>query len=260
MRMLLQKVDWIVHFASETHVDRSIDSAEDFIQTNVVGTRVLLDAILASRRIERLIHFSTDEVYGSTAAGEFSEESPICPTSPYAASKAAADLMVQSYQKTYRIPSIVLRGCNNFGPFQYPEKVIPLFITNLLEGKKVPLYSRGENSREWIYVEDTAQAIALVCQRGRVGEIYNVGSGFEMRNLDLAKAILTSLDCDEGSISYVKDRLAHDLRYRLNSTKIKQLGLKISIPFHERLKSTVEWYRGNKKWWRDLKNNRYTVK
>ncbi|MBI4387806.1 MAG: GDP-mannose 4,6-dehydratase, partial [Candidatus Omnitrophica bacterium] len=166
VEQLLQKVDWVVHFASETHVDRSIDCADDFIQTNVVGTRVLLDAVRLTGRIHRFLHFSTDEVYGSTAQGEFSEDAPFQPTSPYSASKAAADLMVQAYQKTHKVPAIILRGCNNYGPYQYPEKVIPLFITNLLEEKKVPLYSHGENSREWIYVEDTCRAIMLVSEKG----------------------------------------------------------------------------------------------
>ena len=257
---LLQKVDWVVHLASETHVDRSIDRAEDFIQTNVVGTRVLLDATRKISRLKRFIHFSTDEVYGAVAKGEFNEDSPFRPTSPYAASKAAADLMVQAYQRTHKIPAVIMRGCNNYGPYQYPEKVIPLFVTNLLEGKKVPLYSRGENSREWMYVEDTCRAILLVCECGKIGEAYNTGSGFELTNLELAKAILKLLGLDEKSILFVKDRPAHDLRYKLDSSKIRQLGFETTASFPERLKSTTLWYRENKQWWKTLKKDRYTLK
>ena len=249
---LVGQVDWVVHFASETHVDRSIDSSEDFIQTNVVGTRVLLDSILKSRRLQKFIHFSTDEVYGPISRGSVSEESPFRPTSPYAASKAAADLLVQAYQKTHRIPAVILRGCNNFGPHQYPEKVIPLFITNLLEGKKVPLYSRGENVREWIYAEDTCRAIQLACRRGQAGEAYNIGSDFEITNFELAKMILSFLGFDEKQISFVKDRLAHDIRYRLDSTKIKQLGFRPANSFRAGLEATIGWYRNHEAWWKPL--------
>ena len=260
VRSLMGQVDWVVHFASETHVDRSIDSAQDFVRTNVLGTQILLEAVLESYRIERFIHFSTDEVYGSTVKGSFHEESPFQPTSPYAASKASADLLAQSYIKTHRLPVIILRGCNNFGPCQYPEKAIPLFITNLLEGKKIPLYSRGENTREWIYVEDTCRAILFICERGRVGEAYNVGSDFELKNIALVKMILEFMKQDEDQVAYVKDRLAHDFRYRLNSDKIKSLGFNLAGKFENQLKSTIEWYRQHERWWKRLKKDQYTLK
>ncbi len=260
MERLMQSADTVVHFASETHVDRSIDSAEDFVQTNIVGTRALLDAALKTRRMRRFIHFSTDEVYGAVREGYFTEESPFRPTSPYAASKAAADLMVQAYQKTHRIPAIILRGCNNFGPYQFPEKVIPLFITNLLEGKNIPIYARGENSREWIYVEDTCRAIYLAQERGSVGDVYNVGSDFELKNIELARRILGEMNSNDSRIAFVKDRPAHDLRYRLKSARIKQLGFQIESSFDVQLRLTIDWYQKNKNWWKPLKKDRYTLK
>ena len=260
VRSLINRVDWVVHFASETHVDRSIDSGEDFIRTNVLGTQVLLQAMLETQRIERFIHFSTDEVYGSTTQGKFKEETPLCPTSPYAASKAGADLLAQAYIKTHRLPIIILRGCNNFGPNQYPEKAIPLFITNILEGKKIPLYSKGENSREWIFVEETSRAILFACEHGRKGEVYNVGSGFELKNIDLIKMILKIMKKTENEITYVKDRLAHDLRYYLDSNKINSLGFRVTSNFEDNLKSTINWYKENESWWKALKHDRYTVK
>lgn len=260
VRSLLARVDQIVHFASETHVDRSIDSGYDFVHTNVMGTQILLETVLEGGRIGRFIHFSTDEVYGSIAQGAFHENSPFQPTSPYAASKAGADLLAQAYVKTHRLPVIILRGCNNFGPYQYPEKAIPLFITNLIEGKKIPLYSQGENTREWIFVEDTCRAILFALEKGRAGEAYNVGSDFEVKNIDLVKMILKKLNKNEDQITYVKDRLAHDLRYKLNSEKIRMLGFKIGTNFESGLDRTVDWYKKNQSWWGRLKKDRYTVK
>ena len=260
VRRLMGQVDWVVHFASETHVDRSIDSAEDFIETNIRGTQVLLDAAREQCHIHRFIHFSTDEVYGSTVSGEFSETSRFNPSSPYAASKAAGDLLVQAYVKTHRTPAIILRGCNNFGPYQYPEKVIPLFITNLIENKKIPVYGNGENSREWMYVEETCRAILFVCDKGQIGQVYNVGSGDEMRNIDLARKLLSLLKKDETSIAFVKDRLGHDWRYKLNSNKLRNLGFEVSGKFDVHLRETVDWYLAQKSWWGSLKKDVYTIK
>ncbi len=260
VRSLISKTDWVVHFAAETHVDRSIDSSHNFVRTNVLGTQVLLNAVLESQRIEKFIHFSTDEVYGSLVRGSFHEDSPFQPTSPYAAAKAGADLIAQAYIRTHRLPIIILRASNNFGPYQYPEKAIPLFITNLIEGKKIPLYSRGENVREWIHTEDTCKAIQFICERGRAGEAYNVGSDFELCNIDLVRMILKHMGKSEDQIAYVKDRLAHDLRYRLNSEKIRTLGFQFSKNFGEKLKATISWYQNNEKWWKPLKKDRYTIK
>ena len=257
---VISKIDTVIHFAAESHVDRSIHSSEDFINTNVVGTRVLLDAAMQRGRVEKFIHFSTDEVYGVIERGSFLEDSPFRPTSPYAASKAAADLLVQSYQKTHRFPAIILRGSNNFGPYQFPEKVIPLFITNLIEVKKLPLYSRGENSREWIFVDDTCRAISVILEKGRIGEVYNVGSGFEISNYELAKMILSEFRRDESEINYVPDRPAHDLRYKLNSDKLKELGFKAELPFSKRLSETVQWYKAHSEWWKSLKKDQFTCK
>ena len=182
------------------------------------------------------------------------------PTSPYAASKAAADLMVQAYIKTHRLPGIVLRGCNNFGPYQYPEKVIPLFVTNLAEGKKVPLYSRGVNSREWIYVEDTCRGVLLALERSPPGETYNVGSGFELTNFDLALMILEEFRRDKSWIAFVADRAAHDLRYHMDSSGFRALGFNPSADFRAQLRKTIDWYRRNEAWWKPLKQDEYTLK
>ncbi len=208
----------------------------------------------------RVVHISTDEVYGPIALGSFDENSLLTPTSPYAASKASADLLVQAYIKTHRFPAIIIRACNNFGPFQYPEKVIPLFITNLIEGKKVPLYSQGENSREWMYVEDTCEAILLILNKGKLGSIYNLGSSHELTNLELTRLILGEFGLDESWISFVKDRPAHDLRYSLRSEGIGALGFRIQNDFRSRLKQTVGWYRNHPNWWKGLKQDVYTLK
>jgi len=260
VRSLINQVDWVVHFASETHVDRSIDSADNFISTNVLGTQVLLKSVLENRRIEKFIHFSTDEVYGAIDRGSFSETSPFNPTSPYAASKAGADLLAQAYIKTHRLPIIILRGCNSFGSFQYPEKAIPLFVTNLIENKKIPLYSRGENSREWLYVEEVCRAISFVCDCGKIGEAYNVGSGFELQNIELVRMILKQMGKGEDQILYVKDRPAHDIRYKLDSSKLSLLGFKPVVNFEEQIKKTIYWYEQNVNWWKKLKNDQFTLK
>lgn len=260
VRELMFATDVVVHFAAETHVDRSIDSAHGFVHTNIIGTQTLLEAAKEAGRLDRFIHFSTDEVYGYVESGSFLEDSPLNPTSPYAASKASSDLLALSYYKTHQLPLVVIRASNNYGPYQYPEKVIPLFVTNMLEKKKLPLYAQGENVREWIHVDDTCRAVSLVMEKGKSGSVYNVGSNFEISNIKLARAILSAFNLDESWISYVKDRLAHDIRYRLNSDRITALGFSISKSFEDGLKQTIDWYKENEAWWKPLKNNQYTVK
>ena len=235
-----QGVEAIVHFAAETHVDRSIDDTRDFLQTNILGTNNLLE-VVRRHQVRRYLHISTDEVYGSIEKGAATEESTLAPNSPYAASKAAGDLLVRAYQKTYRVPALIIRSSNNFGPNQYPEKVIPLFITNLLEKKKVPLYSRGENLRDWIYVEDNVEAIEFLFDRGETGEIYNVGGGKEMTNRELTAKILAQFGLGEEWIEYVADRPGHDFRYALDCSKVQKLGIKPRHSFDEALGKTVAW-------------------
>lgn len=249
----------IVNFAAETHVDRSIDRAEDFIETNIQGTRVLLDAM---RRfgLELFVHVSTDEVYGSIPQGSFSESSPLAPNSPYAASKAGSDLLVLAYVRTYGIPANITRSGNNYGPYQYPEKVIPLFVTNLIEKKKLPLYGKGENVRDWIYVEDHCRALDLVIEKGRRGDIYNIGTTDELKNIDLARKILSRFGLDESWIERVADRLGHDFRYALDTRKVRALGFTPGTRFEDGLSKTVDWYRQNEWWWQPLKKDQYTLK
>jgi len=249
---LVKECDAIINFAAESHVDRSIKDAKEFVRTNIIGTQVLLDAA-KKYKIRRFIHISTDEVYGSTDKGYFSEKSPLMPNSPYAASKAAADVLARSYFVTYKIPVIIVRSSNNFGPYQYPEKIIPLFVTNALEDKKVPLYADGTNVREWLYVLDNCDAINFVFNFGKAGEIYNIASGNEMKNIDLTRKILNLLGKQKSLIKFVKDRPGHDKRYALNSGKLKKLGWKPRHEFEDALKETVLWYRENVKWWKKLK-------
>jgi len=247
--------DAIINFAAESHVDRSIKDATAFIKTNVIGAQVLLDAA-KKYKIKRIIQASTDEVYGSVAKGRFDENSPLMPNSPYAASKAAADVLIRSYVVTYKLPVIIVRSSNNFGPFQYPEKIIPLFVTNALENKKVPLYADGANVREWLYVLDNCDAINFVLNFGKAGEIYNIASGNEMKNIDLTKKILNLLGKDKRLIKFVKDRPGHDKRYALNFEKLKKLGWKPTRKFEDALKETVLWYKKNVKWWKKLKRRK----
>ncbi len=256
---VVSRVQAIVHFAAETHVDRSIDNADDFLNTNILGTRVLVEAA-RRRALDRVIHISTDEVYGSVLKGSVNEEAPLLPNSPYSASKAAADLLIRSYGVTYHYPVMIIRSSNNFGPCQYPEKVIPLFVTNLLQNKKLPLYGKGDNRREWIYVEDNCRAIELIFDQGKAGEIYNVGTSSEMSNLDLARAILKAMNGEEDRIEYVTDRPGHDFRYSIDLTKIRQLGFKPEWSFQEALLKTIQWYQENQNWWEPLKRDKFTVK
>ncbi|MBU0657123.1 MAG: dTDP-glucose 4,6-dehydratase, partial [Gammaproteobacteria bacterium] len=255
----LQGVDAIVNFAAETHVDRSIVSAGSFVQTDVMGTYVLLEAV-KRRNIKRYIQISTDEVYGSIGSGKFTDESPLSPNSPYAASKASGDLVVRSYFKTYGLPVIITRSSNNFGPYQYPEKFIPFFVTNALEGKKLPLYGDGKNVRDWIYVEDNCRALDVVLHKGREGEVYNIGGGCEKQNLEIVKVILKDLGLGEDMVQYVKDRPGHDRRYALDSSKVEKLGWKPSYDFDTAVQKTIAWYKDNQLWWKKTKDKQAEFK
>jgi len=250
---LVKAAEVIVNFAAQTHVDRSIVDASEFIQTNVYGTYVLLEAA-KKYSLDRFIQVSSDETYGSIEKGSFTEDSPLNPNSPYAASKAAADHLVHSYFVTYKLPVLIIRSSNNFGPYQYPEKVIPLFITNALENKKLPLYGDGLNVRDWLYVLDNCRAIDLILHKGEIGQIYNVAAGNEKTNLELTKLILKMMDKPEDLIEYVKDRPGHDRRYSLDTSKIKNLGWQPQYQFEETLKQTIRWYQDNKQWWQKLKS------
>jgi dTDP-glucose 4,6-dehydratase len=252
MDRLTTDIDVVVHFAAESHVDRSITGPSVFLDTNVVGTGVVLDAA-ARNGVPRFIHVSTDEVYGSVAEGFAPEDALLDPSSPYSASKAGSDLIALSYRVTFDYPVIVTRCTNNYGPFQFPEKVIPLFVTNLLDGLKVPLYGSGSNERDWLYVEDHCSALHLLVDAGTPGEIYNIGANAQMTNLDLTRRILGIMGKDVSSIEYVEDRKGHDLRYAVDSSKLRALGWAPAHDFDERLNDTVEWYRSREDWWRPLK-------
>ena len=245
-------IDTVVHFAAESHVDRSISDASVFVKTNVLGTYTLLDAA-RDHAIKRFIHISTDEVYGSIRKGSFRETDVLSPSSPYSSSKAGSDLLALSYFTTYSLPVIITRCTNNFGPFQYPEKLIPLFVTNLIDGKKVPVYGTGKNIRDWIHVNDHCRAIDLLLDRGNSGEIYNIGGENEKTNLEITENILALLKKDDSLIEYVKDRPGHDFRYSLNCSKLRALGWKPSQSFEEGLRDTISWYIQNEWWWRPLK-------
>lgn len=255
---LLTLTDHVVHFAAESHVDRSIVDSRPFIETNVLGTHCLLEAVRSVGNI-RFINVGTDEVYGSLALDQpghkFSETSPIKPSSPYSASKAAGDLLTLSYHHTYGLDAVITRCSNNFGPYQFPEKVIPLFVTNLLEARKVPVYGDGRNVRDWIHVDDHCEAILAVLERGRSGEIYNIGGSNEQSNLDLAQAILNIMEVQSDMIDQVSDRLGHDLRYAIDASKIQtELGWTPSrSSWPSALERTVRWYIDNEAWWRQIK-------
>ena len=249
---LMKKVDTVFHFAAESHVDRSIWGPYIFTQTNVLGTHILLESARLAG-VKKFIHVSTDEVYGSIQDGKFKESDPLQPSSPYSASKAGADVLAQSYFTTYRFSVIITRSSNNYGPFQHPEKVIPLFITNLLEGKKVPLYGDGLNVRDWIYVHDNCEGILFAAEHGEAGEAYNVGGGNELPNIELTKKILQALGKSEDQIAHVADRLGHDRRYALDCTKIQKLGWKPKHSFDDGLRETIAWYVNHVEWWKKLK-------
>lgn len=249
---IIKRVNGIIHFAAETHVDRSILDAGEFILTDVYGSFVLFEA-LKNSDVEFFIHVSTDEVYGSRDEGYFKEDDPMCPSSPYAASKAAADRLAYSYWVTYGLPILVIRPSNNFGPYQYPEKFIPLFVSNALEGKHLPLYGKGTNVRDWLYVEDNCRAIDVVMRKGRIGEAYNVGATNEVANIRVAERIVDLLEKPRSLITLVKDRLGHDRRYALDCRKIHDLGWKPEREFDESLELTVHWYQENIDWWQKIK-------
>ncbi len=256
------QIDQVVHFAAESHVDRSILGSGPFVQTNVVGTQVLLD-LAKSRKVKRFLQVSTDEVYGTLpedrADLKFTEHTPLAPNSPYSASKAAGDCLARSYYHTFGLPVLITRCSNNYGPYHFPEKLIPLFVTNLIEGKKVPLYGDGLNVRDWLYVEDHCQALWTVLNKGSVGEVYNIGGENEITNRKITEIILREMDCDwDKSVTYVKDRPGHDRRYAIDAGKIqRELGWKPQFKFEEAIKSTIAWYRAHEPWWRAIKSGEY---
>lgn len=254
-------MDLIVHFAAESHVDRSIIDSGDFVHTNVDGTRVLLDAAKNNGQI-RFHHISTDEVFGSLGPKDapFNEKTPYDPRSPYSASKAASDHLVRAYFHTHKLPITISNCSNNYGPFHFPEKVIPLFITNLLEGKKVPVYGQGKNIRDWIYVDDHNAGVEAIIKKGQIGETYCLGGASELTNLELTKKILELMGQGEEMIEYVTDRPGHDLRYAMDYTKAKnELGWEPEVDFTEGLKKTIEWYKTNKVWWQNIKSGEYAT-
>lgn len=254
-----ESVDAVIHFAAESHVDRSIIGADDFITTNVYGTYCMLEAA-KKNKVKRFIHISTDEVYGSAEKGSFSEISSLDPSSPYSASKASSDLLALSYRTTYNMPVIVTRSTNNYGPYQFPEKFIPLFITNCLEKKDLPLYGDGLNMRDWIHVIDNCRAIDTVLHKGSDGEIYNIGAGNEKTNIEVAGTIVEALGISKDSIKLVKDRLGHDRRYSVDVAKIKELGWLPSYEFSKGLYETINWYKENISWWQKIKSKKEEFK
>jgi dTDP-glucose 4,6-dehydratase len=249
-------IEAIVNFAAETHVDRSILEAGSFIQTDVYGTHVLLEAV-KELGLERMLHVSTDEVYGSVTEGSSVESDNLLPNSPYSASKAGGDLMCRAYHVTYGVPVVITRGSNNFGPYQYPEKVIPLFITNALDDQPLPIYGDGQNVRDWLYVLDHCEAIDLMLREGRDGEVYNVGGDHELTNLELTEAILEKTGKPKSLMQFVEDRPGHDRRYSLDCSKIHKLGWRPRHSFEEGLEGTVRWYADNRPWWEKLKTEEY---
>jgi dTDP-glucose 4,6-dehydratase len=252
---LLNGIDGVINFAAESHVDRSISGASVFVQTNIVGVQVLLDAIKATRRDIRFLQISTDEVYGSIESGSWQEEWPLLPNSPYSASKASGELLARSYNKTHGMDVIITRCSNNYGTHHFPEKLIPLFVTNLIEGKKVPVYGTGRNVRDWLHVDDHCRGIYAALMRGKAGEVYNIGGGRELTNLEITRLILDAMGADETSVEYVEDRKGHDLRYSVDWTKIhNELGYEPHVKFEDGLKSTIQWYQDNELWWKPLKN------
>lgn len=249
-------VDKIINYAAETHVDRSILEPDAFVKTDILGTYTLLEAV-KKYNVAQYIQISTDEVFGSIDSGKFNEESPFQPNSPYSASKAGADLLCRAYFKTFNLPVIITHSCNFLGSNQYPEKLIPLLITNLLEGKNIPIYGDGSQTREWIFTEDHCRAIEKIMERGEPGEVYNIGTGEEKKNLETAKFILQELGFGEDKIEFVKDRPGHDQRYAIDSGKLRKLGWQPEISFDEALRRTIKWYQENKVWWQRLKSGEY---
>lgn len=250
---LMAQTDVVVHFAAESHVDRSILGAADFVMTNVVGTQTLLESA-HKHGVDKFVHVSTDEVYGSIPEGSWTEEEPLLPNSPYSASKASSDLLARAYHRTYGLPVCITRCSNNYGPYQFPEKVIPLFVTNLVDGADVPLYGEGLNVRDWLHVDDHCRGIHLVVDGGRPGEVYNIGGGTEMTNKELTERLLDAVGVGWDRVKRVQDRLGHDLRYSVDISKISgELGYQPQVPFEKGLAETVDWYRTHRAWWEPLK-------
>jgi dTDP-glucose 4,6-dehydratase len=259
-KKLMQDADQVVHFAAESHVDRSIEGGSEFVSTNVMGTQVLLDAA-RSTNIKRFVHVSTDEVYGSISEGSWPEDHPLLPNSPYSASKAGSDLLVRAYNRTHKLDTVITRCSNNYGQYQFPEKVMPLFITNIIEGKKVPLYGNGLNVRDWLHVDDHCRGIALALTKGRAGEVYNIGGGTELTNVELTHKILKAMGVGEEFIQPVEDRKGHDLRYSVDISKInKELGYSPQVNFEEGLLQTINWYKNNEAWWQKHKQSAPAIK
>ncbi len=251
---IIPNIDAIVNFAAESHVDRSIASASEFVETNIRGVQVLLDAVKNYNQDIRFIQVSTDEVYGSIAEGSWDENSPILPNSPYSASKAGGEMLARSYFKTHGLNVLITRCSNNYGPNHFPEKLIPLFITNLLENKPIPVYGTGGNVRDWLHVDDHCQGIEKVLKLGKAGEIYNIGGGKELANIDITQLILTEMGKSNSEIEFVEDRKGHDFRYSLNHSKItNELGYVPKVEFMHGLKQTIDWYKKNERWWKPLK-------
>ncbi len=252
---LLPTADAVVHFAAESHVDRSVRDATVFVETNVLGTQQLLDAALRAG-LKKFVHVSTDEVYGSIAEGSWDEQRPLEPNSPYSASKAGSDLLARSYFRTHGLDVSITRCSNNYGPYHFPEKVIPLFVTNLIDGNHVPLYGDGNNIRDWLHVDDHCRGIAMVLANGRAGEIYNIGGGTELTNRELTQLLLEATGRDWSYVDRVTDRLGHDLRYSVDISKIRdELGYAPVVPFARGLAEVVQWYRDNRSWWEPLKQH-----
>jgi dTDP-glucose 4,6-dehydratase len=259
-KKLMQDADQVVHFAAESHVDRSIEGGSEFVSTNVMGTQVLLD-VAKSSKIKRFVHVSTDEVYGSISEGSWPEDHPLLPNSPYSASKAGSDLLVRAYNRTHKLDTVITRCSNNYGQYQFPEKVMPLFITNIIEGKKVPLYGNGLNVRDWLHVDDHCRGIALALTKGRAGEVYNIGGGTELTNVELTHKILKVMGVGEEFIQPVEDRKGHDLRYSVDISKInKELGYSPQVNFEEGLEQTINWYKNNEAWWKKHKQSAPAIK
>jgi dTDP-glucose 4,6-dehydratase len=253
---VMKWADAVVHFAAESHVDRSIGNPDDFIKTDVFGTFVLLEAARKSR-IQRFVQISTDEVYGSIEQGGFKETDALMPSSPYSASKAAADRLAYSYFVTYKLPVVIPRSSNNFGPYQYPEKLIPLFVTNALDDQPLPVYGDGMNVRDWLYVEDNCEAIETVLERGADGEVYNIGAGNEKSNLDITNRILSVLDKPDSLKRFIEDRKGHDRRYALDISKIRSLGWTPRHDFETAMRETIAWYQNHRPWWEPIKSGDY---
>lgn len=255
IQSLLKKVDAVINFAAESHVDRSIKGAAEFITTNILGVQNILESICNSNRSIRFLQVSTDEVYGSIEMGSWKEDSPLMPNSPYSASKAGAELIARSYLKTHELDLVITRCSNNYGSYHFPEKLIPLFVTNIIEGKKIPIYGNGSNIRDWLHVDDHCDALYEVLLKGISGETYNIGGGTELSNLEITQLILEIMGADESVIQYVDDRKGHDFRYSVDWSKIRNsLNYTPKVEFYSGLLSTIEWYKKNENWWKPLKN------